>query len=125
MRKFSAMSAALAGVVLTSPAFAAPDLLGTQWESEGCGVLLTFDEYGYDATDIWGETEPDQWGVVIQTKATEVFGFWWIDGETLYLNFDDDYEDPIAIPMSSDVFVVDYAINGERRACEFRPAQEE
>jgi hypothetical protein len=120
MRKFSTLPTAFAVALMTLPAVAAPDVLGTQWESEGCGVLLTFDEYGYDATDIWGETEPDQWGVVIQTKATEVFGFWWIDGETLYLRFD---EESVKIPMSSDVFVVDYSINGERRACEFRPAQ--
>lgn len=120
MRKFSALSAALASVLLTSPAHAAPDLLGTQWESEDCGVLFTFDEYGYDGTEIWGETEPDQWGVFIQTKATEVFGFWWIDGETLYLGYEDGFT--AQTPISSDVFELTYTIDGERRACEFRPA---
>jgi len=122
MRKFSILPTAFAVALMTLPAIAAPDLLGTQWESEGCGVLLTFDEYGYDATDIWGETEPDQWGVFIQTTATEIFGFWWIDGETLYLRFD---EVSVEIPISSEVFVADYTINGEHRVCEFRPAREE
>lgn len=119
MRKIPALSAALAGALLASPAQAAPDLLGTQWESEDCGVLFTFDEYGYDGTEIWGETEPDQWGIFIQTKATEIFGLWWIDGETLNLEYDDGF---IAqTPISSDLFELDFTINGERRACEFRP----
>lgn len=104
MRKYSALPAALAGALLTSPALAAPDLTAAAWVDDECMDAFRFYDGGaFHEMDVAGD----------------FFGTWRLDGDTLILQYEDG--NVMQTVISSDVFVLNFKTRDGDYVCEFRP----